>query len=68
MSERFNYQKGEIEIKNTQCDFCSNLGDDIQNGNITKDNCQVIHCQYFPDGIPYEILKAIKRCPHLKIR
>ena len=56
-SERFSYQKGDIQIKKTQCDFCKHSLND--GGNTT--------CVKFPDGKPDEIIKTLKKCPYIEI-
>lgn len=59
MNDRFTYQKGDIQIRSSQCDFC-------------KFNCKDEHgdskntCTHFPNGKPDEINKNLKRCPLLE--
>lgn len=53
-SERFIYQKGDIEIKDTQCDFCK-----------FNDKERPLCCTNYPNGKPRNVIKGISRCEHL---
>ncbi len=64
-SERFVYQKGDIQLKRTQCEFCKNHNK-VKSSNDDKEE-ELIVCEHYPDGVPYEIMKAIKRCPYVEI-
>lgn len=55
-TKRFIYEKGDIEIKNNQCEFCKY--NDIKNQ--TK-------CTKFKDGKPVDILSNKHRCKFLDI-
>ncbi len=58
-SDRFSYQKGDIEIKKTQCNFCKyNQEDD--------NNQEIACCAKYPDGKPDDIVRTIRRCPFLE--
>lgn len=54
VNSRFNYEKDDIEIKQSQCDFCKY--NNIDNKNI---------CINFPNGKPKEIRKTKKKCEYL---
>lgn len=55
-NDKFIYEKGDIEIKSNQCDFCKyNRPDD-------KDACIK-----YPNGKPEEVKQTKKRCEYLDL-
>lgn len=56
-NNRFIYEKDDIEIKNSQCDFCK------YNNSNEKDVCIK-----YPNGKPEEIKQTKKRCEYLDIK
>ena len=54
ISERFIYQKGDIEIKDTQCGFCK-----------FNDEERPLYCINYPNGKPENVIKGTIRCEHL---
>jgi len=54
ISERFIYQKGDIEIKDTQCGFCK-----------FNDEERPLYCINYPNGKPENVIKGTSRCEHL---
>lgn len=54
LGSRFNYEKDDIEIKQSQCDFCKY--NDDNNKNV---------CIKFLDGKPEEIRQTKKKCEYL---
>ncbi len=54
-NNKFVYEKGDIEVKSSQCDFCKHNNDD----NNT--------CIKFPNGKPEEIKATKKRCEYLDL-
>ena len=55
-NDRFVYKKGDIEIKNSQCDFCKYNNYDDKN-----------ICIKFPNGKPEEIKMTKKRCEYIDL-
>ncbi len=52
----FTYQKGDIEIKRTQCEFCKyNNKEDI-----TK-------CIKYPEGKPLDVVNTKVRCKYIDV-
>lgn len=51
---RFIYEKEDIEIKNSQCDFCKY--NNVDNNRI---------CEKYTNGKPQEVKNEIKRCEYL---
>ena len=49
---RFVYEKGDIEIGKTQCEFCKLYNP--ENENV---------CSAYPEGKPEEVVKNERRCP-----
>ncbi len=56
-NNRFVYEKGDIEIKSNQCEFCK------YNNSENKDVCIM-----FPNGKPEEIKNTKKRCEYLDFK
>ena len=58
-SDRFTYEKGDIQFKRSQCDFCKhNCKDKVGN------NMQV--CIKYPEGKPAEVLKTLVQCSYIE--
>ena len=55
-NNRFVYEKGDIEIKKSQCDFCKYNNPNEQN-----------NCVKFPNGKPEEIKNTNRRCEYLDL-
>lgn len=56
-SERFNYNSGEIQFGQSQCDFC-----EFNNEKMPE------RCSYYPDGKEKDIVDTKKKCPYIKIK
>lgn len=59
-NDRFTYQKGDIQIRASQCDFCKYNCKD-QRG------CSGVICPKYPNGKPENIIKTLKKCPFLEL-
>lgn len=58
-NDRFTYQKGDIQIKASQCDFCKySCKEDCGSSSVT--------CPRYPEGKPEDIIKTLKKCPFLE--
>ncbi len=57
--ERFIYQKGDIEIKESQCCFCKY---EVQDNKLDSEDV----CEKYPDGKPEIVAKNQRRCPYLE--
>lgn len=58
-NDRFTYQKGDIEIRVSQCDFCKfNCRDECGRSRT--------ECPKYPEGKPETIIKTLKKCPFLE--
>ncbi len=57
--ERFIYQKGDIEIKKSQCGFCKYEARDNKLGSEDV-------CGKFPNGKPEAVVKNQRRCSYLE--
>ena len=53
-NDRFTYQKGDIQIKASQCDFCKHNCKD-ENG------CSKVVCSKYPEGKPEDVLKTLRK-------
>lgn len=54
-NDRFTYQKGDIQIRALQCDFCKcNCKDER--------GCSKVACPKYLEGKPEDIIKAFKKC------
>lgn len=60
-NDRFIYQKGDIQIGASQCDFCKYNCKD-QHG------CSKATCSKYPEGKPEDIIKALKKCTFIEYR
>lgn len=56
-NNRFIYEKGDIEIKSSQCDFCKYNNSDDKNV-----------CIKYPNGKPEELKQTKKRCEYLDLK
>ena len=56
-NNRFIYEKGDIEIKSSQCDFCK------YNNPVDKNVCIK-----YPNGKPEELKQTKKRCEYLDLK
>lgn len=56
-NNRFIYEKGDIEIKSSQCDFCKYNNQDDKNV-----------CIKYPNGKPEELKQIKKRCEYLDLK
>lgn len=56
-NNRFIYEKGDIEIKSSQCDFCKYNNPDDKNV-----------CIKYPNGIPEKLKQTKKRCEYLDLK
>lgn len=52
-NERYIYNKGDIEIKKSQCDFCKN-----NLGQVSTEKCDK-----FPNGKPEDVQSNKRKCP-----
>lgn len=58
-SDRFTYQKDDIQIKKSQCNFCKHNYSDEEGDSKS-------YCFKYPEGKPADIEKTVKRCPYLE--
>ncbi len=58
-NERFIYQKGDIQIRASQCDFCKYNCKD-QRG------CSKDTCLKYQEGKPKDIIESLNKCPFLE--
>lgn len=61
MNNRFTYNKGDIDVQNTQCDFCRY--NEVNNEGRSKLTC----CKY-EQKKPDEIYRTLKRCPFFQAK
>ena len=54
-NNKFIYEKGDIEIAKTQCEFC-----------VYNDERDTNKCSQYPDGKLKEVVNNIKLCPKHK--
>lgn len=60
-SDRFNYEKGDVQFGATQCALCKNY-------NVVSNEESACQCCKYPFGIPDEIIKGTSWCKHLELK
>jgi hypothetical protein len=58
-NDRFIYQKGDIQIRASQCDFCKYNCKDER-------GCSKAVCSKYPEGKQGDIVQTLKKCPFLE--